>query len=305
MRPAQRFNFRVSSPIGVALSSNGARLVASSEDGCIRIWDLSSDEAAATGFRISSTVRSIDVASDGGRLVIGTSDGHLLLLDAETGIVNQQIGQLPEEVCSVRFGPGGDLVTFAARDVADHAEIGTWRLGGAEEIIRHPIDVVRRVHDVAISPDGRLAACLCGPDVVVVDVETGTELGVLAGHEPFARVAEFSGDSRYVATGDGRGDEPARLMLWETAGWRRVALVDPHGGAVLDAGFADGNRIFLSATDSTGDVYAWQVPDGTLALVLKGLRWPVQMLSTGLGGRTIAAVDESGAIAIWEIPDAR
>ena len=69
----------------MAFSPDGNRLVSSSEDGTIKIWDAQTGQQLLTLKGHVAWVWSVAFSPDGKRIVSGSEDGTLKVWDTETG----------------------------------------------------------------------------------------------------------------------------------------------------------------------------------------------------------------------------
>jgi WD40 repeat protein len=131
----------------VAVSEDGARAVSGSDDGTVRVWDLTTGRQQATLTGHTDWVRAVAVSQDGARAVSGSDDGTVRVWDLTTGTEQAALTGHAGEVFSVALTPDGtravsggsdrtvrvwDLTTGTemARWTADHAVVGCAVLSG-------------------------------------------------------------------------------------------------------------------------------------------------------------------------------
>ena len=66
-------------------AAGGARLVTTSKDGTLKVWDLETQHCAQTMAHFTAEVWSVDVAPGGGKLAVGTADERLHLFGVNGG----------------------------------------------------------------------------------------------------------------------------------------------------------------------------------------------------------------------------
>ena len=66
-------------------AAGGARLVTTSKDGTLKVWDLDTQHCAQTMAHFTAEVWSVDVAPGGGKLAVGTADERLHLFGVNGG----------------------------------------------------------------------------------------------------------------------------------------------------------------------------------------------------------------------------
>lgn len=260
-----------------SLAATGAKVAkhwvaAGSEDGKIRLWDLTNPEKIS-----EKPLREFDSAHGTGVATLAFSpDGRYLASAAgrEVFIWNVAEGkkmyalqsELKDAVTSVRFTPQSTLVT-ASRDKA----LRVWTLGEQGAKIERTIDHRKgNVDCLGISSKGGRA--LFDQDDGRIDVITlanGLPVGSIQNNGTaarFANLAIFSPDDSLVLTAGGDGDMKGELQLWTapTAGGRgseRKRLVVPGRVTPTCAAFGpEGSSWFVVVGTQVGSVHVWTSP---------------------------------------------
>jgi WD40 repeat protein len=235
-------------PDELSVSQDGTQVLADCWSGVCR-WGTADGRLAGVG--------------DGSHLALspdwslraGTGeDGAVVLVDAESGDVVQELVGLPDEeatdgspVEDVTFSADGSLVAAAGVggrlvvwSVQDGAEVVTIEAGG---------DVLR----LAFSPDGTRLATAGGSLPQVFDVPSGERVTELAPSSPDSSGLAWSPDGRWLAA-PGRDGVPA---VWSA---RDFTLADMLSGQRLEqAAFAPDSRS-LAVTDAADTVVRLWTP---------------------------------------------
>jgi WD40 repeat protein/tRNA A-37 threonylcarbamoyl transferase component Bud32 len=286
-------------------SDGGSRLISASTAGDVRVWDTRQgallEEYDGGGSRIYFPCISAD-----GRFI---AQIRIRAPDRSWGIrviERRGGGAAPawrERVLAsgrgfraAGFSP--DAAELVAADM--DGELFRWRTSGwSEERVAF---AGRPAFDLAYSPGGeRIALCLDLGKVVVLDAATLAPAAELASDAGYTSHMSFSPDGALLAVM--RRDGPIELL--ETAGWRRVGLIDAAGksGVVFSP---DGGVLAVAVSDD-GEVPAielWSVQTPSLSRRLVSHDAGVSSIAFHRDSGTVAAADQDGVIKLWSLADA-
>jgi WD40 repeat protein len=96
---------------------DGQRLITSSDDGSLRVWDLQSGKQIGNEWRDGeSLVNTIGLSPDGKKVVSGSGDGEVRLWDVDTGKVIAKWMRYTSYVVSVCWSGDGERVVSGSND---------------------------------------------------------------------------------------------------------------------------------------------------------------------------------------------
>jgi hypothetical protein len=183
----------------VALTSDGRKVAAGSEDGTVRLWSLDlPDSPPLTLKGHTAAVTGVTFVPDGGVLLSVSLDGMMRQWDVRTGQAKGGVQIQAGPLRAIAFGG-------ASRRVALVGDVLRLRQPDATclTLVGHQEGVLC----VALASDGALVASGGNDQTVRVwRASDGEELTCLTGHTGPVRSVAFSPDSRYVYSGGADGE---------------------------------------------------------------------------------------------------
>jgi WD40 repeat protein/serine/threonine protein kinase len=283
----------------VHFSPDGTRLVTSSDDGKVKVWDIT-----PRGSREWLTVAGsggVAYSPDGSRLATGSEDGNVHVYDAASGRKLLLLSGHEGRVNAVEFDPDGTKLASAG------FQDGTARIWDAVSgVERVRVDLTslqltdtHQVFDVAFSPDGAvLATGGWGgrSSTLMWDPETGKLLGTLvedATEGPqWGRSVAFSPDGRLVA-----GEDFDLAFVWSVKDGRILAQIPEQRVNAL-AFSPDGRSLVTGSLK--GGVKIWDARTGRQLDSLTGNLGQVWDLAFSPDGARLATSSSDGTVRLWD-----
>jgi WD40 repeat protein len=267
------------------ISPDGRRIIASSSDGVLRVWDAITGEVQMILDGHCSTITACAMSSDGRRLVAGAEGGELRIWDVASGKVLLSIDGHRGAVlaCALsadgsRIYSGTDTHTLCVFDARDGRELLTCQSHD------RPASACGMSHDgrfiVFGSEDGTLR---------VQDGTSGAVLRVLKGHTVSVESCSFSADGgRIVSTARDGG-----FRVWETQGGKVLFAGNGQGlSAVISP---DGRRV-LTVTIHTVSIQ--DATSGDILHTFPSTFWGVGAFTAS--GERIVLGSWLGTLSVWD-----
>jgi WD40 repeat protein len=202
----QRLKGHQSTISGLVFAPDGHRLLSSSWDATVRLWDMDSGKQLDT-LEFNGPVLSVAVSPGGRQIALGRLDGTVEVWDLDT---HKCVGTFSHhtkgQIHTVAFSPNGQQVISGSQDQT----ICLWNLQTGEQALRlrgHTANV----NAVGFSPDGRrILSASSDRTVRLWDAETGEEIHRFLGHTDEVWCVAFSPDGRYALS----GGKDRTLRLW-------------------------------------------------------------------------------------------
>jgi hypothetical protein len=286
------------------------------------------------GLKVKQRLKEIAVLGQRLRPLAGSRSEVVLSADSLPVGEVRRFGPDMSKVNAIALAPAGDVLLGGCED--GHAAV--WEIGTGKELARRKID--GRIFGVAISRDGKLAACACeDTHAHVLNLNTLEPIGTIGPTGSWATRVAFATDTRNIIVATEKvnplqiwGIEARRSLasLPSSSGNVRALCLSPDGQYVL-AGFLQGGLCLYEA--GTGKivrsfkgqpaelscaafcpdgrrilsggsdkiVYEWDLTTGTPIRRFEGNQAEVTGVSVSTDGIWLASSAKDGAVRLWNL----
>jgi len=268
-------------------SPNGRYILAISKT--VEIWD------AATGAHVQTLegkeMPSVGAAffSPDSRMVVtaGLEDKVVRVWDVKTGA---ELLELPDDSPAWAVSISRDSRKIVAVSKDGVARI--WDIGSGALLQR--ITTYTQTSIADFSPDGRRLLVAAQNDAILFDVDSGTRIARLVGHQGQIHSAHYSPDGALIATAS--ADKTARV--WDAESGAEKFTLRGHDNQVESVEFSpDGTKLVTGSLDGTAAL--WDVKSGTLIVIMRGHQDRVNSALFSPDGQFIATASGDGTARLW------
>ncbi len=244
---------------GLVFKRNGD-LISTSEDGTVRLWNVSEEREIRRLQDGFGRVTSIALSSDEKHAVFGATDGTLRLWEVDTGILRKTLTGHEDVVLSVDFSRNGRQVASGSEDNSVRLwDVSTGML--VETFVGHE----KRVWSISVHPNGRHIASGSWDGTVRLwkiasatetDDEKGDSNLPLATYDRPVLSVAFSPDGHLLAIGLANSENDNSVKLWDVATQRELWSFDTK--SKHDVAFSPDGRLFAATGGDNAVIHVWR-----------------------------------------------
>ncbi len=285
---------------GLAFEPHGPRLASVSHDRTLRLWNISTHHEISTFTIQSGPATTTEVLlSDGDTGAVEQPSPPSLLKGGSSDAVDATAESTPTGPKGGRSTVAPDMESIFAPD-ADDPPPPSGIIGAAPPTpLPVKLPALRQggtLCALAVAGGSGIVAAGAGDGLVLLwDLATGADAGVLRGHPGAVAALTFAPGGRVLASG---GDDCV-VRLWDVASARERLCLTGHEAPISALVVNVEGNILISA-DVNGEIKLWDLAAGS---VLHSLRQPGGTLSLAIAcdGEKLAAGGRDGSIRVWNI----
>ncbi|MCB0186268.1 MAG: WD40 repeat domain-containing protein, partial [Caldilineaceae bacterium] len=299
----------------------------------LSVWQVDMQKSALAGVNLTGAdltnclfrqtfgrLETVAITPDGQTVAIGDEYGEIRFYRVADGQLQQQLTAHTNTVTALSFSADGRLLASCAHDQT--ARI--WSCPSGQLLHTLAIQTGSQ-YTVAFSGDGRLLASGAGDATIYIwDIENGEPLLALKGHTASVRSVMFVPNRHMLLSVGFDG----LIFVWDLAvidefllnrepnGRRNEGAAQPQivcaarriGGEAKASFIAlalSADQSVVAAGTTSGEIYLWDFPAGTLRRVLVGHSDIVRALAFWPDDGTLISASGDTSIRVWDVPSGR
>lgn len=272
---------------------NGQQLVSGGVDKSVKQWSLADGALLRTGV-YSAAIRDAAITSDGGRLLITQTDGHIHLMDIASGVDLQTFSGTKAATWA---GWLNDNQTIVSASNDKHLHV--WKQSATRSFAPHEKPIL----DLALYNGGAQVITAGGDGKVVMsDVNNGQVVRAFEGLIGEAKAVASRLDNQRVAAGNAEG----KVLLWNAGNAQLLQTLSVPGEVRSLAFSPDHQKLAVATTDKKLTIFGPPLPPQSSQpgneLVLHQQSETESVLTRiqfDRDNRSVWATDETGHINQW------
>ncbi|GAB4200417.1 MAG: hypothetical protein Fur006_51920 [Coleofasciculaceae cyanobacterium] len=278
----------------LAISPDGKKLLSSSADRTIKIWDFSTGKKIRTIIEDSIPINYFAITPDWRAIATGGADNTIKLWDFETGKEIRNLQGHSSYVNYVVITPDGNkLVSASADNTIKILDFDT----GKE--IRTLKGHSSYVNYVLMTPDGRKIASASADNTIKIwEFETGKELLTLSGHSGSVNSLAMTPDGKKLVS----ASADTTIKVWDLFTGKELLTLSGHSSAVKPLAITPDSKKLASAS-ADNIIKIWDFSTGKEIRTLRGHSSSVNSLVITPDGQKLVSASADSTIKIWRMPN--
>eukprot|EP00741_Cyanophora_paradoxa_P018180 tig00021038_g17553.t1 len=279
------FHGHTKSVNAVAVTPDGKRAVSGADDKTLRVWDLESGAEMRRLEGHDGDVWSVAISSDGTRAVSGSEDKTVRVWDLDSGAELRVLAGHIDDVHAVAISPP----KRTKRGRLNELEASVFRSPSAGP--RCP-----SIASVSRLQDGKRAVSGSLHTLWVWDLETGSELRRLTGHEKDVWSVAITPDGKRAVS----GSEDETVRVWDLDSGAELRVLVGHKRSVRAVAISpDGTRVLSGSKDKT--LRVWDLESGAELRVITGHEDRVFALAFLPDGKLALSGSGDKTLRLWDL----
>ena len=266
------------------LSKPLSKLVSTSADNSIKIWDLATLKCIST--LEGHTMRVVSLEDLGNRrIATGCDDGTIKIWNMRENVCLKTIVGVRHTIVCLKSLNANTLASGSLRDIK------IWNIdsGACVQTLLGHTDWIRRLTQ---SPDGALVSCSDDKTIKMWDATSGACIKTF-NYPNIVICLTFLSNGRLVS-----GSQDHLINIWNIESGACIDILREHSGSVLHLQTLESGELVSCSADGT--IKIWDLDTATCKKTLRGHTRPVRVIKVG-ANNTLISFSDDGTIQVWDM----
>jgi WD40 repeat protein len=279
--------------VGLVFTADSSKLISSSFDRHIKIWDLTSGECIKS-WQSLAPIYGISLSHDGQILASSCESGDILLWNVSTGELLKTLIGHTSGATNTAFQPSGILLASASFD----SKIKLWNLVTGE-CINTLTEHIDSIWSIAFNSCGtQLVSGSFDTSIKIWNVQTGLCLQTIPANSRAISAVIFSPDDRKIIS----ASQDSTIQIWEVIqldNWQCTRVLQGHQNNIWSIALDSSGETLISS-DLSGVLKIWDLESGQSLKTFCSVSTAFRSLAFHPTSNLLASSSEDGRIRLWD-----
>lgn len=276
-------------------NSDGSKLISTSSDQTIKIWDVVAETCIQTLAGHANRVYAAALSKDALMLVTCGADCKIKIWDFTTGECLETITGHSDSVWSVGFCADPKILISSSRDRT--IKLWNWETGECIQTIQGDFKRVNFAHNFVRMSMDKNRIIFTGDDVIqIFDIQTGNYEYTLEGHTAKILCLSLSPDKQQLAS----SSYDQTIRIWDLTTGQCLQVLDKHTDLIRSVLFHPNGKFLLSGSDDR-TLVLWDLDLGEPIMTRFGQVNAVNDIALSPDGRYLVNTNDDETISMWDL----
>ncbi len=261
----------------------------------VKLWEVATGCCLHTFTGHAGSVTSVALSADGSCALSGSADTNLKLWRVDLGAERYRASMMLSRLQASEESASAQRQYKEAMHAARKALEGNDFVSAAGHI-----RTARSIKGFALMQEGLDAWFALYARLPRESLRGAWESSTCKGHTDAVCAVDISRRGRSIVS----GSEDAKVMLWETAGDRRLRTFEGHAGSIFAVKISYDERFILSGS-ADGMIRLWEADTGRCSMTFSGHAESVFSVDISDDGKLALSGSDDRTIKLWDVADGR
>jgi COMPASS component SWD3 len=197
-----------------------------------------------------------------------------------------------DEMCRININVQGEFLLFPRKS---YLGLDVYEIKTGKRIGSFPVKERDRIKSFVVSNDKKIITSYENNLIIkILDLETGTEVMNLKGHDHLIESFAISSDNRFIASGSDQ-----RIKIWDTQLGNLLHSFYGHASLIRGLIITADSQFLISTGDRK--IKFWNIATGAKINTVIAHNSPIRSITLNGDGKILASGDTDGIIKVWQV----